>query len=82
MLLHMVSLLSPLPPLQGWGVRHLTVLDNGTVSYSNPVRQSLFTFKDCANGGRPKALAAVETLKLIYPGVVRIRYTCMYRCTL
>ena len=31
--------------LLGWGVRHITMLDNSTVSYSNPVRQSLFQFK-------------------------------------
>ena len=35
----------------GWGVRHITLVDNGRVSYSNPVRQSLFTFKDCLEGG-------------------------------
>ena len=55
---------------QGWGVRQITLLDNSTVSYSNPVRQSLFTFHDCANGGRHKAQAAVESMKLIFPGVV------------
>ena len=37
-------------PSPGWGVRHITLLDNGRVSYSNPVRQSLFTFKDCLEG--------------------------------
>lgn len=31
--------------LLGWGVRNITLVDNGFVSYSNPVRQSLFTFK-------------------------------------
>ena len=31
--------------LLGWGVRRITMLDNSTVSYSNPVRQSLFEFK-------------------------------------
>ncbi len=30
--------------LLGWGVRTITLVDNGTVSYSNPVRQSLFKF--------------------------------------
>ena len=55
---------------QGWGVRHITLLDNSTVSYSNPVRQSLFTFHDCASGGKHKAKAAVESMKLIFPGVV------------
>ena len=33
--------------LLGWGVRNITLVDNGTVSYSNPVRQSLFSFKVC-----------------------------------
>ncbi len=28
--------------LLGWGVRDITFVDNGTVSYSNPTRQSLF----------------------------------------
>merc|ERR1719348_1991743 len=56
--------------LLGWGVKHITFVDNGKVSYSNPVRQSLFTFKDCLNGGRPKAEAAPERLSEIFPGVV------------
>ena len=43
------------------------------MSYSNPVRQSLFTFRDCAGGGRHKAKAAVESMQLIFPGVVRGR---------
>ncbi|KAK3248623.1 Ubiquitin-like modifier-activating enzyme ATG7 [Cymbomonas tetramitiformis] len=55
--------------LQGWGFRHITMVDNGKVSYSNPVRQSLFEFEDCKNGGRPKAEAAAERLKAIFPGV-------------
>lgn len=32
--------------LLGWGITDITLLDNGTVSYSNPVRQSLFRFSD------------------------------------
>ena len=55
--------------LLGWGVRHITLVDNGSVSYSNPVRQSLFRFDDCANGGKPKAAAAAEELKRIFPDV-------------
>lgn len=55
--------------LMGWGVRHITFVDNGSVSFSNPVRQPLFTFNDCLEGGRKKALAAAEALKAIYPGV-------------
>jgi ubiquitin-like modifier-activating enzyme ATG7 len=33
--------------LIGWGVRHITLVDNGRVSYSNPARQCLFEFEDC-----------------------------------
>ena len=55
--------------LLGWGVRNITLLDSGKVSFSNPVRQSLFTFQDCLNGGRPKAVAAAERLREIFPGV-------------
>ncbi|GAO19463.1 hypothetical protein UVI_02064170 [Ustilaginoidea virens] len=55
--------------LLGWGVRKVTFVDYGRVSYSNPVRQPLFEFSDCADGGRPKAAAAAAMLKRIYPGV-------------
>lgn len=56
--------------LQGWGVRKLTFIDNASVSYSNPVRQTLFNFDDCLKGGKKKAVAAAEALKRIFPGVV------------
>eukprot|EP00163_Fabomonas_tropica_P016489 TRINITY_DN2956_c0_g1_i2.p1 TRINITY_DN2956_c0_g1~~TRINITY_DN2956_c0_g1_i2.p1 ORF type:complete len:696 (-),score=156.52 TRINITY_DN2956_c0_g1_i2:278-2365(-) len=56
--------------LLGWGVRHMTFVDNGAVSFSNPVRQSLFTYEDCLKGGRPKAAAAAEAVKAIFPSVV------------
>lgn len=55
--------------LMGWGVRKITFVDYGAVSFSNPVRQPLFTFNDCLNGGAPKAQRAAEMLKEIYPGV-------------
>ena len=55
--------------LMGWGVRKITFVDYGKVSYSNPVRQPLFEFEDCANGGKPKAKQAAAALKRIYPGV-------------
>lgn len=32
--------------LLGWGVRCITFVDGGRVSFSNPVRQSLYEFKD------------------------------------
>jgi ubiquitin-like modifier-activating enzyme ATG7 len=38
--------------LLAWGVRHVTFVDSGVVAYSNPVRQCLFEFADCRDGGR------------------------------
>ncbi|EGD83225.1 hypothetical protein PTSG_03857 [Salpingoeca rosetta] len=55
--------------LLGWGVRHITFVDNGRVSFSNPVRQSLFQFEDCLDGGKPKAETAALRLRQIFPGV-------------
>uniref|UniRef100_A0A286XC96 Ubiquitin-like modifier-activating enzyme ATG7 n=1 Tax=Cavia porcellus TaxID=10141 RepID=A0A286XC96_CAVPO len=55
--------------LMGWGVRHITFVDNATISYSNPVRQPLYEFEDCLGGGKPKALAAADRLQRIFPGV-------------
>ncbi|KAJ5172256.1 Ubiquitin-like modifier-activating enzyme atg7 [Penicillium capsulatum] len=55
--------------LLGWGVKKITFVDKGTVSFSNPVRQPLFTFTDCLNGGAPKASRASKALTEIYPGV-------------
>jgi len=54
--------------LIGWGIRKMKIVDYGKVSYSNPVRQSLFTLEDCHfdnGGGRPKAEAASNALKTI-----------------
>ncbi|GAB7347646.1 hypothetical protein MBLNU459_g4514t1 [Dothideomycetes sp. NU459] len=55
--------------LMGWGARKITFVDNAKVSYSNPVRQPLYDFKDCLNGGAVKATRAAEALQEIYPGV-------------
>ncbi|KAF3007514.1 Autophagy protein 7 [Curvularia kusanoi] len=55
--------------LMGWGVRKITFIDNAKVSFSNPVRQPLFTFNDCLNTGKPKAERAAQALAEIYPGV-------------
>ena len=55
--------------LLGWGIRNITMVDNGKVSFSNPVRQSLFDFDDCLDGGKPKAEAAANALKRIFPMV-------------
>ena len=55
--------------LLGWGVSKITFVDNGRVSFSNPVRQPLFNFDDCLNGGSKKAVRAAEALQEIYPRV-------------
>ena len=55
--------------LLGWGVRHITFVDNGAVSFSNPVRQPLFQYNDCLDGGKPKAIRSAHVLAEIYPGV-------------
>ncbi|XP_033097274.1 ubiquitin-like modifier-activating enzyme ATG7 [Anneissia japonica] len=60
--------------LLGWGVRNITFVDNSRISYSNPVRQSLFEFEDSQAGGKPKAETAAEKLKRIFPGVNAVGY--------
>ncbi|XP_026412711.1 ubiquitin-like modifier-activating enzyme atg7 isoform X2 [Papaver somniferum] len=55
--------------LMTWGVRKITLLDSGRVAMSNPLRQSLYTFDDCLNGGNMKSVAAVNSLKRIFPAV-------------
>ena len=54
---------------QGWGVKKITFVDSGFVSYSNPVRQPLFNYNDCLAGGARKASRAADALREIYPGV-------------
>lgn len=51
-------------------MRHITLVDYGRVAFSNPLRQSLFTHEDSLHNGKPKAEAAAENLKRIFPGVV------------
>ena len=43
--------------LLGWGIRDITFVGSGKVSYSNPARQCLFEFEDCTNRSY-KAVAA------------------------
>lgn len=66
---------------QGWGVRTITFVDSARVSFSNPVRQPLFDFEDCLNGGKPKAACAAEKLKKIFPGVVRTSFRAHAACS-
>ena len=54
--------------LLGWGVRDITLVDNGRVSFSNPARQCLFEFED-AEARSFKAVAAAARLRKIFPGV-------------
>jgi ubiquitin-like modifier-activating enzyme ATG7 len=54
--------------LLGWGIKTITFVDNGTVSYSNPARQCLFEFEDCEKKEK-KAIAAANRLRRIFPGV-------------
>ncbi|KAG6908597.1 hypothetical protein DXG01_004000 [Tephrocybe rancida] len=56
--------------LMGWGVRTITFVDSARVSFSNPVRQPLFEFEDCLDGGKPKAECAAARMKKIYPGII------------
>lgn len=53
--------------LMAWGVDKVTFVDSGKVSFSNPVRQPLFEFEDCLNGGEFKSIAAAKNLKKVYP---------------
>ncbi|EPB71221.1 hypothetical protein ANCCEY_09683 [Ancylostoma ceylanicum] len=54
--------------LMGWGVKKITFVDNSSVSYSNPVRQSLSEFED-ARESRGKAETAAAALRRIYPSI-------------
>lgn len=65
-------LISSIHGYQGWGVRNITFVDSAKVSFSNPARQPLFEFEDSLGGGKPKAAAAAEALKRIFPSVVRL----------
>ena len=55
--------------LLSWGYEHITFVDNGKVSYSNPVRQCLFTFADSQAEDNFKAPIAASRLKEVYPMV-------------
>lgn len=48
--------------LLSWGYRNITFVDYGNVSYSNPVRQCLFTFEDSKGQSNEKATVAAKRL--------------------
>eukprot|EP01063_Lacrimia_lanifica_P027595 TRINITY_DN3893_c0_g4_i1.p1 TRINITY_DN3893_c0_g4~~TRINITY_DN3893_c0_g4_i1.p1 ORF type:complete len:681 (+),score=214.55 TRINITY_DN3893_c0_g4_i1:88-2130(+) len=52
--------------LMKWGVYNMTFIDRGNVSYSNPVRQSLFIHDDAVQR-KNKAKAAAEGCRRVYP---------------
>lgn len=54
-------------------MRHIGLVDKGKVSYSNPVRQPLFNFEDCLDGGSTKSIVAAKALQSIFPGVVYLQ---------
>ena len=56
--------------LMAWGVRSISFIDNGKVSFSNPVRQPLYEFKDCVRQENFKAIIAAERMKKVFPLLV------------
>ena len=59
--------------LLGWGVSAITLVDNGQVSFSNPVRQPLYVFGDASTKSK-KAQQAAVALSKIHPGVEATGY--------
>ncbi|KAL0491789.1 autophagy-related protein ATG7 [Acrasis kona] len=53
--------------LMAWGCFNITFIDRTKVSFSNPVRQPLYEYVDCLNGGANKAQCAADHVKKIYP---------------
>ncbi len=51
-------------------MEHITLVDSARVSFSNPVRQSLYTFKNCVGGSKEKAACAAEALRAVHPCAV------------
>lgn len=60
--------------LLAWGAQHVSFVDCGHVSLSNPVRQSLYFYEDALHGGKPKAATAAARLKQINPCVQSTGY--------
>lgn len=65
--------------LLGWGITTITFVDGSNVSYTNTVRQSLYTYAD-AMEHRFKALAARDALLEIRPNMesVLLSNLCVY----
>ncbi|KAK8805375.1 hypothetical protein WA158_002031 [Blastocystis sp. Blastoise] len=54
--------------LMAWGVSSMILLDHARISASNPIRQSLYTFKDIQSN-QYKSILALESLKAISPSL-------------
>lgn len=55
--------------MEAWGIKIITFVDGSKVSYSNPVRQPLYSHADAKNG-LSKVEAAISSLRSIYPSIV------------
>uniref|UniRef100_A0A1A9X4S4 Ubiquitin-like modifier-activating enzyme ATG7 n=1 Tax=Glossina brevipalpis TaxID=37001 RepID=A0A1A9X4S4_9MUSC len=55
--------------LLGWGFKYVTFVDNGKVTFSNPVRQYLYTHQDACKENAMKSIVAAERIKEINPSV-------------
>ena len=53
--------------LLAWGVHQITLVDHAVVSFSNPVRQSLYTYTHAMTGRSRKVEVAVDQLRLVHP---------------
>ncbi|KAL5274081.1 ATG7 family protein [Megaselia abdita] len=60
--------------LLSWGFKNITLVDSGKVSFSNPVRQSLYKHEDALSGKQMKATTAADRLKEINPSAVTKGY--------
>lgn len=59
----------PSPDSSSQGVSDFTFVDNGSVSFSNPTRQSLYDHGDCLVQDKKKAIAAADALRRISPSI-------------
>lgn len=55
--------------LLAWGIKNISIVDNAKISYSNPVRQTLYNFENCTKTTF-KAEAAAASLVKIHPSVI------------
>lgn len=63
--------------LLGWGINSITFVDGSNVSYTNTVRQSLYTYED-AKERRYKAHAAKDALLKIRPTMASVLLSKLY----